>query len=241
MKCSSATHAGPTRLPPPGVRIPVDLILVHDHSGSIWLDAHAWSTQRCSAATALRLLGADVRGVPDRVGFVGFGTADDSEVIHLQPLSNEADRVRLVDQVGVATFCKGWTDYDAALGAVIEALQDGDRRYASPPFRVAGRATGVLFLSDGLPQLDTERDLDPLAVTPAGLGTDLFRERGWPMFTVALGSPPPGRAAVRLLRDMAEATSGRSFTAAAARDMNDICAEVIRRIEWTAMKAWCPG
>jgi hypothetical protein len=65
---------------------PIDLVLIHDESGSMWRAAEAWVP---AYATVTMAHGCRT---DDRVGYVGFGSADLGDVVALTPFAGDPDR-----------------------------------------------------------------------------------------------------------------------------------------------------
>ena len=76
-----------TRHRPDSPSRPIDLVLIHDESGSMWQAAGAWMPARAVGTMARDCRTDD----PDRVGYVGFGSADLGDVVPLAPVAGEAD------------------------------------------------------------------------------------------------------------------------------------------------------
>lgn len=201
---------------------PIDLVLIHDESGSMWRAAGAWMPAGAMAAIARGCRTDD----PDRFGYVGFGSPDLDDVVPLTPLTGHA----LARTVGRLARCREWTDYDAALRAAVDALQCGDPAYARPPYRSAGRAVGALFVSDGMPQTDARRVPDRSHVEAGSIGVDLFQRRRWPVFALGVGPASRGGPGAGVLRHLADATGGCFRAATTPDDALDFCAHVVGRL-----------
>jgi len=210
--------------------LPVDLVLVQDDSGSMWLMDPAASVRTRAASLALAMVGSDVSGASDRIGFVSFGSPDQALRIPLRPVACEADRDLFLGRVRAMTSPKGSTDYDSGLRAAVDALQDGDAAYASPRrhrYRASGRAMGIVLLSDGQPQVGGCRPPGRLQLELDDDCVELFRARGWPLFTIGVGLAGRAGAAHRFLARIAERTGGFAY---ATGDLRDIYAAVLTEI-----------
>jgi hypothetical protein len=201
---------------------PVDLVLVHDESGSMW-HGDPLPASAAAARQALELVGT----VNDRFGYVGFGSADLDVHIPLTWITGPADRAALVRRIEDTSSHKGWSDYDAALFAAVDALQKGDVRYAQPEYVVAGRAVGILFVSDGRPRLDAHRavHVDELARFAS---MDLLRRRRWPVFTIGVGPAGCAPEASAILHAIARGTGGCHHAAETPDRLPGAYASVVR-------------
>jgi Ca-activated chloride channel family protein len=181
------------------VAVPVErasVVLVTDTSGS--MEATDVAPSRLSAAQAAATRFLD--GVPAslQVGLVGY--ADAAQTVVSPSQDREEVRVALSNLVA-----NGGTATGDALESALRTL--GDRGENSPP-------AAVVLLSDGA----TTVGRDPVGVAREA------RAAGVPVYTVALGAPdgvvetPDGRLLrvppdPEALRQIAEASGGRTFTA----------------------------
>jgi hypothetical protein len=201
---------------------PVDLVLVHDESGSMW-HGDPLPDGPDAARQALELVGA----LDDRFGYVGFGSADLDVHIPLTWIAGSAGRAALVRKIEESSSHKGWSDYDAALFAAVDAFQKGDSRYAQPGYAVAGRAIGIVFVSDGCPRLDALRavHVDELAMFAS---VDLLRRRHWPVFTIGVGEAGCAPEASAILEAIARRTGGCHHAAETPDRLAHAYASIIR-------------
>jgi len=218
---ASPRQAGATATAPRGNAI--DLVLVHDESGSMWRHSGLPPAGAVAARQALELVGAQ----DDRFGYVGFGSADLDVHIPLTLIAGPADRAALARRIEGTSSHKGWSDYDAALFAAVDAFQKGDGRYARPGYVVAGRALGILFVSDGCPRLDAHRavQVDDLA---SFASVDLLRRRRWRVFTIGVGGAARGPEASAILDAVARRTGGRHYAAETPDRLPEAYASIIR-------------
>jgi hypothetical protein len=212
------------------VPVPVDLVLVQDDSDSMWLKDPGAAIRTEAASLALELVGLDVSGAGDRFAFASFGSSDQAQVIPLRPVRGAVDRAAILRWIRAMTSPKGSTDYDSGLRAAIDALQDRDDAYASPRgprYRASGRAMGVVLLSDGQPQATPFWPFDRRGRGSDDPVLDLFRDRGWPLFTIGVGLASEACAAHRVLARVAERTGGLAY---APGDLRRICSAIVTEI-----------
>jgi hypothetical protein len=235
MKLRRSSPAHPGSLTRAAVRlspVPLDLVLVHDESASMWLVDPGLVAQRQAARRVVSIARARLGGAADRIGYVGFGSPHLDEVVSLRPIARRGDRRAFVDRIRAA-FHRGWPDYEAALLAAADALQDGDDAYAMPPYRATGRAVGALLVSEGRPRVGADPVVAPRRSPRYRPGTDLFRKRRWPVHTIDVGTAAGDGEAACALRAIAESTGGRHHQAPAPDDLVrvyvDIVAELGRR------------
>lgn len=212
----------------------LDLVLVQDDSVSICRadgdDLPAMRLEAARRAVSLLAPGA-------RIAFIAFGAADQGRVIPLESIDCDQDRRAAIARMEAATFEKGGTDYVDALRAVIDALTEGDPAYGWPRYRAEGRTVGVLFLSDGQPGAEPYRvpdQLQLLELRSEGGIYELLRKRGWPVFTIGVGSAARSAEAAAVLREMAEKTGGRSYVAATRDELLVACTAVVAQLSGAA-------
>jgi Ca-activated chloride channel family protein len=161
-----------------------NVVMVTDHSGS--MNAHDVRPSRMAAArTAGRRL-ADSLPQDFRLGLVVFGTHADQLV---EPTTDKQRVIRALDAVKV----HGYT----AMGDALALAVDAARAPRAGGVRPAAR---IVLLSDGA----NTRGVEPLTVAARA------RRLHVPIYSVALGNPPPDSAT---LREVARRTGGRYYTA----------------------------
>jgi hypothetical protein len=206
----------------------LDIVILQDDSRSVCCaDGGDTGATRLEAARLVVTL----VDVGTRVAFVAFGGPGRGCPVSLRQIGSDLDRRLLIADMEAATFEKQGTDYGEALRWIVDALAEGDETYWRPPYRVDGRSAGALFLSDGL--LRDRQHLRELR-EPGGI-CDRLRERGWPVCTIGLCTRDEPSADV--LRELAGATGGRSFSASTADELLHACAAAIAELRgwrWTA-------
>jgi len=164
---------------------PLDIVLVVDHSNSMWELGGVGSDPNLLRVDAADLfisyLGVDSGTGGHRLAVVHFGSEAELAV-PLTPLEGSAQRAA-VRQAIADPQRMGWTDPLAALALAYEELFDSSR--ADPSRRPA-----VVLLSDGKPERSVNPDPAATAAYLAGLRAlvDRFAGQGCPIFTVALAN-----------------------------------------------------
>jgi Ca-activated chloride channel family protein len=147
-----------------------------------------------------------------RVGLVSFARAP------ALVLSPTADRNQAEAATSTLTTSSG-TSIGDGLTSALDALQDDWRRNGNGP-------AAVVLLTDGL---DTRSRVPPLQA--ANRATSL----GVPVFTVAVGATEPGSqrgANTELLRQIADATGAKSFTAQSASQLTQVYGTLGSRLSY---------
>jgi Ca-activated chloride channel family protein len=202
------------------VKVPKEqatVILTIDVSGSMAAE-DVEPTRMDAARTAAKSF---LDEVPDgfRIGIVGFSS---TPYLAQSPTHDREDAAQAIDDLSVY----GGTAMGDAIARSVDAAQDGDARIPAV----------VLLLSDGA---NTEGVLQPLDAA------DQARQRGVPVFTIALGTDdgfvdqvdplgrrqrvpvPPDR---ETLQQVAERTDGEAFEAADADNLERVYEELGSRV-----------
>jgi hypothetical protein len=169
---------------------PLDVLLLIDHSDSMWDKGGVGSDPGLLRVQAANLfvayLGVDAARGGNRLGVVHFGGTS-ALVVPLTPLDSAERRQAIRDAIAQPQRM-GWTDPLQALQLAYETLFPQGQRDPA-------RRTVVLLLTDGKPELvpapsPAERD-----AYLAGLRAlvERFREQGCPIFTVALSNEATDR------------------------------------------------
>jgi hypothetical protein len=166
-------------------RLPLDVLLLIDHSDSMWDKGGVGSDPGMLRVEAANLfvayLGADTARPGSRLGVIHFG-GESVLAVPLTPLDSAARR-RTVRAAIADSQRMGWTDPLAALRLAYETLFPRDRR--NP-----GRQPVVILLSDGKPELSPAPSAEEWSAYMADLRAlvERFREHGCPIFTIALSN-----------------------------------------------------
>src|SRR5207302_10517552 len=100
--------------------------------------------------------------------------------------------------------------YAYTLRCAVDVLGRGEAAYKAYPYRARDRRAAIIFFSDGRPGPDLPDAPDVYR---------LLRERGWPVFTIGVGTAASDPAASAVLATMATATGGEFFPAATADEL----------------------
>lgn len=171
------------------------VVIVTDHSSSMKARDLAPSRIAAARAAGRRLAGKLPQDF--RLGLVVFGTRAEQLV---EPTTDKQRVVRALDGVRA----RGFTAIGDALGLAIDAAR------APRPGGVRARAR-IVLLSDGV----NSRGANPLTVAQRA------KRYGIPVFTVALGNPPPDTST---LQKIARTTGGRYYTATDTRRLEEVYA-----------------
>jgi Ca-activated chloride channel family protein len=147
-----------------------------------------------------------------RVGLVSFARVP---AVLLPPT---ADRNQAVAATSTLTTSTG-TSIGDGLTSALDALQDDWRRNGNGP-------AAVVLLTDGL---DTGSRVPPIQA--ASRATSL----GVPVFTVAVGATEPGSqrgANTELLKQIADTTGAKSFTAQSASELSEVYGTLGSRLSY---------
>ena len=166
-------------------RPPLDVLLLIDHSNSMWDKGGVGSDPDLLRVQAAQLfiayLGTDTAQAGDRLGVIHFG----GESILVAPLTSlDSKAQRRAIQTAIATPQRmGWTDPLKALELAHDTLFPQGRRDPA-------RQPVVILLSDGKPELSPAPPPEEQAAYLANLRklVDRFREQGCPIFAVALSN-----------------------------------------------------
>lgn len=211
---------------------PLDILLLIDHSDSMWDRDGVGSDPdllRVQAAELLMAyLGTAEVSTDHRLGVIHFG-GEAELVVPLTPLDDlgqETIRTAIVDPHRM-----GWTDPLAALGLAYETLfPRGQRNPARQP--------AVILLTDGKPELGRSASetmdvyLDDLRSLADG-----FHEQECPILTVAFSNEAiaPDPAIETLYRNLWQEIAARTppasyHEAVAAADLLPVCHDVVARL-----------
>jgi hypothetical protein len=165
--------------------LPLDALLLIDHSNSMWDKGGLGSDPDLLRVRAARMfiayLGVDAALTGNRLGVIHFG-GESVRVVPLTPLESAEQRRAI--QAAIANPARmGWTDPLGALRLVYETLFPQDRRDPA-------RQPVVILLSDGKPELGAISSAEARAAYVAELRAvvERFREQACPIFTIALSS-----------------------------------------------------
>ena len=165
--------------------MPLDVLLLIDHSNSMWekggvgSDPHLLRLE--AAGLFISYLGLDADRADHRLGVIYFG-GESRLVVPLTSISNAAQRTAIREAIAHPTPMD-WTDPLRALEMAYEELFHSSRH--DPDHRPA-----VVLLTDGKPELASVSTPEKKAAYVADLRdlVERFRERGCPIFTIALAS-----------------------------------------------------
>ena len=170
--------------------VPLDVLLLIDHSDSMWDKGGVGSDPGLLRVQAANLfvayLGVDAARGGNRLGAVHFGGS--SETVAPLTLLDSAERRQAIRDAIAQPRRMGWTD-------PLQALQLAYETFFPQGRRDPARRPVVLLLTDGKPELVP-------APSPAGRDAYLaglralverFREQGCPIFTVALSNEATDR------------------------------------------------
>lgn len=187
-----------------GRRAMVDLVIVeHDAGGRA-----PWPAPLEAAGLAASQLGADAR-----IACVAID-AEGCRVAPLLQVDPVAECAPAIAETLVAVRDEVEPGYAYTLRCAVDVL-------GPYPNRARDRRAAIIFFSDGRPGAD-------LPDTP-----DVYRlleERGWPVFTIGVGTAASDPAASSVLATMARATGGGFFPAATADELLAACAAVIAEL-----------
>jgi len=165
--------------------LPLDVLLLIDHSNSMWDKGGVGSDPDLLRVQAANLfigyLGVDTARSGHRLGVVHFG-GESVLVVPLTPL--DTDERRQAIRAAIADPQRmDWTD-------PLEALQLAHETLFPQRQRDPARQPVVIFLTDGKPELSPAPSPEERVAYVADLRAlvDRFRERGCPIFTVALSN-----------------------------------------------------
>jgi hypothetical protein len=165
--------------------LPLDALLLIDHSNSMWDKGGVGSDPDLLRVRAAHLfiayLGVDTAQPGNRLGVIHFG-GESVLVVPLTPLDSDARRQAI--RAAIATPHRmDWTDPLKALQLAYQTLFPQGRRDPA-------RQPVVILLTDGKPELSPPRSPEERAAYVADLRAlvDRFREQACPIFTVALSN-----------------------------------------------------
>jgi hypothetical protein len=168
----------------------VDVLLLIDHSNSMWDKGGVGSDPDMLRVQAAHLfiayLGVDTTRAGNRLGVIHFGGRSEL-VVPLTPLDSAAQRQAIRAAIANPHRLE-WTDPLEALQLAYETLfpqGQGD----------PVRQPAVILLTDGKPERSPTPSPDERAAYVADLRAlvDRFRERGCPIFTIALSNEATDR------------------------------------------------
>lgn len=240
--CLVAALARPVELAPaPPTRLGRDVLLCFDRSSS--MAANDLDPARSRLEVGKRLaLGFVAQRRDDRVGFVTFARYAD---LGCPPTLDHAAIAQLLDGVGLVE--REGPEDATAIGAAVAAA-------AAVLQRSAASGKVIVLLTDGEENVATAGAVDQIAPLHAG---QWCRQLGVRVHTVVLGRgnrKPDGRFAAldtTAVRELAQVTGGRFFTAADAAALRAVYAEIdalepvrfaeprVRRSEWFALPLCC--
>jgi Ca-activated chloride channel family protein len=171
------------------------VVMVFDHSASMNNPDVAPSRMGAAKVAGRRL----AQRLPQdfRLGLVVFGTRAD------QLVEPTTDKQRVLTALS-AVKTGGYTAIGDGLGLAIDAARAPVPGGGRPPAR-------IVLLSDGV----NSRGADPITVAQRA------KRYGIPVFTVALGNPPPD---ARTLQEIARTTGGRYYTVSDQQRLTDVYA-----------------
>lgn len=165
--------------------LPLDVLLLIDHSNSMWDKGGVGSDPDLLRVQAANLfisyLGLDTARPENRLGVINFG-GESALVVPLRPL-NSGERRRDIRAAIADPQRMDWTD-------PLEALQLAHETLFPQRQRDPARQPVVILLTDGKPELSPAPSPEERVAYVADLRAlvDRFRERGCPIFTVALSN-----------------------------------------------------
>ena len=164
---------------------PLDVMLLIDHSNSMWDKGGLGSDPdllRVQAANFfIAYLGVDAQVTGNRLGVIHFGTTSEL-VVPLTFLSDAQQRAAIGERIAHPQRM-GWTDPLQALEmAYDELFLSGRSDPAHQPV--------IILLTDGKPELESDPTPQEKATYIEALRAqvELFHQRGCPIFTVALSN-----------------------------------------------------
>jgi len=184
--------------PPPSTRAPLDVILVLDQSGSMFIYSdqlvvdkddegriigyEQWPLRQVGASYFVDYMGIEPRHLQHRVGSVYFGTEAELPV-SLFDVADKEKRDGAVDFLYRVPPDMKWTNTNDALMAAYRELFESGRH--DPTHRPV-----VVLLSDGHPELaDPWPDEDKERYYKRHLEiVDMFKDRGCPLFTIIISA-----------------------------------------------------
>ena len=179
-----------------------------------------------AAKGAVALLGTDVNDSRDAVSFVIFGSAtkpgNDIVTIPLTRITSNEVREQLSRKLDESSWSKGYTRIDEALEACRQVLEAGAEANSKPPYHEDGTAVAIVLLTDGVPASDNPAyDGEPQMKLISENILPLFKERGWPIYVVALGHAikGPNDPYREWMDEVAETTGGQVTLAESRSDL----------------------
>jgi hypothetical protein len=162
---------------------PLDVLLLIDHSNSMWDKGGVGSDPDLLRVQAANLfiayLGVDTARTGNRLGIIHFGGSSEL-VVPLTPL-NSAGRRQAIRAAIANPHRLNWTD-------PLEALQLAYETLFPPGRRDPARQPVVILLTDGKPELSPSPKDRAAYVADLRALVGRFREQGCPIFTIALTS-----------------------------------------------------
>jgi len=212
---------------------PLDVVLIIDHSDSMWDKGGVGSDPdllRIEAANLLiAYLGVDSAQPGNRLGVVHFGGRSEL-IVPLTPLDSAGQRQAIRSAIA-APQRMGWTDPLAALQLADQTLFPQNQRHLA-------RQPVVVLLTDGKPELVPSPGPAERTAYLADLRAlvERFREQDCPIFTVALTSAatdadPEIQTVYRnLWQEIAAHTSAEYHEARVAGDLLPIYHAIVARL-----------
>ena len=163
--------------------LPLDVLLLIDHSNSMWDKDGVGSDPDLLRVQAANLfiayLGVDTARTGNRLGIIHFGGSSEL-VVPLTPLDS-AERRQTIRAAIADPRRMDWTD-------PLEALQLAYETLFPPGRHDPARQPVVILLSDGKPELFSSPQERAAYVADLRALVGRFREQGCPIFTIALTS-----------------------------------------------------
>jgi len=167
--------------------LPLDVVLIIDHSNSMWDKGGVGSDPDLLRVEAAHLfiayLGVDMGWRGNRLGVIHFGGESELIVPLTSLAGGDAEQREIIRRAIARPERMGWTDPLAALELAYDVLFPGGQREPA-------RQPVVILLTDGKPERSADSSADERRAYVADLRAlvERFRAAACPIFTIALAS-----------------------------------------------------